>query len=67
MRKDPTLGNPLGLMARLNLVAIHPDLDEHYGWKDAPGAAPRRGGMEMRFDGVDGRPRRVPVDIDYQA
>jgi cysteine desulfurase len=24
------------------------------------------GGMEMRFDGVDGRPRRVPVDVDYQ-
>ena len=36
MRRNPKLGNPLGLMARLNLVAIHADLDEHYGWKDAP-------------------------------
>jgi len=27
---------------------------------------PGGGGMEMRFDGIDGRPRHVPVDIDYQ-
>jgi hypothetical protein len=41
MRQNPNLGNPLGLMARLNLVAIHPELENHYGWKDAPGRPER--------------------------
>jgi len=50
MRKNPALGNPLGLLARLNLVAIHADLETflddegrltRYGWKDAPGSPER--------------------------
>jgi hypothetical protein len=40
-RKNPAKGNPLGYMARLNLVAIHPDLDEGYGWRDEPGREPK--------------------------
>jgi cysteine desulfurase len=27
---------------------------------------PDDGGVEMRFDGIDGQPRHVPVDVDYQ-
>lgn len=27
---------------------------------------PDDGGLEMRFEGVDGQPRHVPLDIDYQ-
>lgn len=27
---------------------------------------PDGGGFEMRFDGIDGRPRRVPIDAEYQ-
>jgi hypothetical protein len=34
-------GNPLGLMARLNLIAIHPDLEDGYGWAASPGRPPR--------------------------
>jgi hypothetical protein len=40
-RKNPEKGNPLGLMARLNLVAIHAELDEGYGWRDEPGRDPK--------------------------
>ncbi len=41
MREDPTKGNPLGIMARLNLVAIHARMDENYGWRDSPGRPPK--------------------------
>ncbi|MBK8824326.1 MAG: hypothetical protein IPN58_17465 [Anaerolineales bacterium] len=68
MRRNPKLGNPLGLMARLNLVAIHADLDEHYGWKDRAGAA-REGGQRApgSGDATDHRRAQGPEPAQPQA
>ncbi|MBK8824319.1 MAG: cysteine desulfurase [Anaerolineales bacterium] len=51
------------------------DVVERFTWTIQYDAVPRAarvvrlpedGGLEMRFEGVDGQPRRVPVDIDYR-